>query len=58
MIRLRRARLPSTVPRMIARFLSDEPPLSLGFAEAAAADGVVDVELEDPVLRLVEEEEV
>lgn len=54
MIKLRRARLPSTEPRMIARFLSDEPPLSLGFEDAVAADGVIEVEAVE--LRLVDEE--
>jgi hypothetical protein len=55
MIKLRRARLPKTEPRMMARFLSDEPPLSLGSEDAAAADGVVEVK-EAVELRLVDEE--
>jgi ClpP class serine protease len=55
MIKLRRARLPSTEPRMMARFLSDEPPLSLGFEDAVAANGVFEVE-EAVELRLVDEE--
>lgn len=40
----------------MARFLLEEPPLSLEFAGAATADGVEEVE--DPGLRLVDEEEV
>lgn len=55
MIRLSKARLPRTDPRMIARFLFDGSPLSLGFAEAATVEGVV--EDEDVVaLELVDEE--
>jgi len=55
MIRLRRARLPRTVPRMIARFLSDDPAFLLEFAAAATVDGVVEVD-EALELRLAEDE--
>lgn len=43
MIKLSRARLPRTEPRMMARFLFDGSPFSFCSAEDVAAEGVVEV---------------